>query len=1840
MNKNNNYPVKKINSFISDIPINEESRDNLFSLATSHDLAGLEDFITTNSISLNVKNNNNQTIIHVLLETNTTIDELELLRCIKFLIDRGANISSSDKFLLTPLFICIKKKYFKIFKYLLEKGASLDITTYNNQTVLHILSQPEYVTYDENGIKNLIPEKLPKFDIEKFNEIKTDINNVFNKNNDVEEGLQKFKDIATQFYYNDDTEDFNNVLLIDNYKKKNESELKDDLFEKLQEQLKDFYNEDNTEITVNNLEEELNNKLNKNILDLNSNIISMKGYNDNILTSIKNLALSLELIIHFFFLEEPTYIYIPSDIAIGIADSALINIPQDIIPQLNINNMRPTVNAVLYLSTLKNNQELIELIKTRTSYNSGLVLNNGLPNIVAGFINGIAAPVGLTPPQTATFAAIKAAAANVANPVPANPPQLIASVVAALAQAPAAGAPPQLASVPNHGVPLGAVTIKSNIQNAANTAATVVKEVATLETYIREAITVIPTANRSQVLAVLQSASRASIYAAVYVQNKSLLLPIKVSNISAVHAAIDAGVVSGVIDGAAAAAAGVAAGAPVVNQEILQIELINEVVSLEATVIATSEAVLAAARVVGTATNSTDIDNVIAAVKEALENIDVNKESIETIIAIANKVKEQTTVIATQLSNIVRVLINTDVVREAELAVNTAVKTEGTNKKIVVEIRKLAVDVASQTGTFAVTGDVNKAIIIENLIIEEIEKTIISTIVTKVKEALTALAASPGQLITVVATALAINLGAGAPVPLVQVQGGPGVPTNPNVKTNIEHAANTAASVVNEVATVETYIREAIKVVPIADILKVLVVLQATSRASAYAAVYVKNKLLVLPIKVANISAVHAAIDAGIVSGVLTGALANISVTALKINDEELQKELQNVLKDQVVATESILNSASIAVEEACRVVALNDQQYNTDSQAVLDNVGGVGLAAAIDLTYNNLVIANKQIILDALKEALRLPPIIPKYFKNQDYNELIKSYNLMNIPQQYINYNNNISYKYDDNFIEVNIKSAKDTIKHKLPKDNRSYAIDYFNLLYTFNEYVKNNYNQQANIDKIDIFILYKNIQQIYKYNYIINIFEKEKEKILSLRNNYTTTINIGLKKDINQFFDDNYNELEKNVKLISTTLQSIEISANEYIDIYNKINGLKIFENLDNNTKIGIYPKIKFPTEIKYSFGDENAIIAKCNDYITYNDNKNDFFHNFILYFQDIGIYNTAGTLLNEKKNNYNNIIITSYSTDEKNKAYKLYFYDSIYLRLEKQKIIEKLLKNDVILKIKIQKYEGFNDNLLTKFNNKLKTEYLHKILNEEFNKILVFEINNFLKNQLLNDELKKPITYNSEIIEPNIKKLLLNSLGFKHILIPNYEFTNNSFLSISNNNFLELILYFDTKYFEDTTLKPLKYYKENIFILEILKNNTSLIFKKDIKGWSPIYYAIDGNNRRVIQQILKNEKNTLKHYDNKEISPLQLCINKQLHHLNYLLDDDNDIHYLNNYIKMLKNELKNNEILIPLNIEAVFIIALFIQNHIWNDNDKIDDKLNDFNNLINTRKKNIKKIKINKDYDESTDSNKIFKKYNLKAKELETKDFGSYGSYWKNWKNLRLTKKIKFSILFEILVHIDKSIELKKLLIDLKQLENKNNKFNIPEYKKDTIQKKINELVKIKNKLKHYLKFINIRFNTNEKNTYNIFLQKIYVHTLANIIGLDFYLRIEELIINHYINSNVNLDNQNTDNIKQQLLILNKFLINNKLDKTNINYLYITDPIPESVLKNKIKEILLQIYLPGEIEVINIFETVVLPKYRDLYKITYKYLKMFILNYHKFIYNQYHGLNILLLLLNNVS
>jgi hypothetical protein len=2221
----NKYHTKKVSSFLPDIPINEESKDKLFSYATSHSLSELEEFITTNSISLHIKNNNNQTIMHILLQGESTTDEKELLRCIKFLVERGAPISSIDKFNLTPLFICIKKNYSIIFTYLLEIGASLDINTYDNLTVLHILSQPEHVTYDGNGIKDIVPIKLPEIEIEKYKEIDTKINEALgiNKTNvsklsvpiqqEFDRYLDNLKTIVKQFYYDNEKEDFNNLLLIEDYI--NGTVNKDDLFEKLQDKLIDFY-EDTDDIKVIT-EEVLNNNLNitKNQLNKEFAKTNMQLYNTNVLKTIQSLAYSLELSTHFFFTDEKARTHIATKIIIAIAILAGTGAADIETALRNIYAVRAAVLAVEAASAVQGtNEDIINTIQTVVIQQ--VVTNNGADRTaITNAINTIEpTPQGrpaliqlvnqvketaikaLLPPIPAFTRVVQAA---LAGPVPvaagaaaAGPVQVIVARAATAAE---------LAVINVRRVrteTAGAIQAAQTVQ-----AALTPQELAAL--------------SEAAVQAIVFTATQAATYAAVYTTNQADPAN-RVVNLSAIHAAVQTQVQAAI---------------PAAIQTQVQTALTKPSVAIEAVLIAAIRAANAAIRAAPAAPPAT----IVVAVIEAIKNVDdLVRAHIATkvIIAIATSAAARAGAV---VADIIAALENVNAARAAIEVVEAASTVQGTNQ----EITELVLTTAVEEFFRNPAGDVRRLIkrgvitAVTNIInIATIQRPVVVALIAKVNDVDRT---DPIYTGTINATFVANN----AVVVAIRKTAMVASKTVLFVRqVQIEARAAQAAQVAAQIA--------ALPVLSAAEQAKTQAVVYVATRAATYAAVYTVNQAEPAN-PVANLAAVHTAIQSAVqtanqtelettlkdpavaLEAVLAGAAAaateakavqalttiaevlqraqafvqtaaqtsvnaqiveqatqvsllakqgvvaalpavavalpaqtaqalvdaqaaqaaqvaatnavqqqaqnivqqvqaipnpnqqeiklsqkavkarenaetiqraaNAVVTAVQAADTAAQaadtaaqstQAAQNVanatlvqiqaaraalpaqLPAQVQAAQALQTLASqlqteavkaatiaqVAVEkaqaaqiatqtsaQAARALALQAQtadatQIEISALIIAGALGAVAvavnnaLALAVANTIQTAVIAeqasanaeqatiraqaiaeelqaitvhaqtiyvvtqtiqaeyaarlavvqvqaaqppvlpaaaaniaqavqqraqatltaaqavaqvqtaakeaqaaaqaaadtaqaqavaaqtavdtaqtvaasqaaqalvapaiaiattiaadaiqatanaeqavqlNADIVIAAVKGALALPlpQIIPKKFKNDDYDKLIKSYKLINIPQKYFNYN--ILHQYDNtkniptvdpklgNFINNNIRPGSSLINYKLPDGDRNYAIDYFNLLYTFNEYALDNYNPQEITN--NIFILYQNIQQIYKYNYIIYIFVKEKDKISDLKK--YATANNELKKFIDTIFAEQYTELEKNINLITEQLGKIIQLANEYIDIYNKINGYKIYANTPT-IYIGIYPKIQFPTttEIKHTLSEENAIIVDCNDYIKYNKNKNDFFHNFVLYFQDIGIYNAgaaASNLLNgiPKLINYD-INIDVHGINNQDKAYKLYFYDPIYLKLEKQNIIKKLLSDDAISEIELQIYSNYKTK--SKYlNEKLKTDYLNKILKDKFNTILILEINNFFKGRLLNSKNNKELLYNTKIKDPDFNDILIKSLGFSNILIPNYEFTNNKFLSISKNKFLQFTLYFDTKYFKHTVLKTLKYYKENKFITEILNKNKSFLLKKDIKGWTPIYYTIDGNNNKVLEKILEANNNTLIHYDHKKTSPLMLCINKQLNHLNYLLDESDKNHYLNNYIVMLKNELKSNEISIPLNIDAVFIIALFIQNHIWIETQNpmnlsnlipkntrrlqirreytkldtadhdVDNNMFSYNDQVdNVMNKSDRTYSSNPNkfynYNDADDNNVVLKKYYAKAKQLENQDFGLYGSYWKTYKKND-----------DILDHIKQSIDLKKILNELIQIEKQTNKFNLPSYDKANIQNKIKELKPIESKLVHYLKFINIRFNSNTNNAYEVFLKKIYVHALANIIGVDFYLTMEELIVNYYIKNNVEIDKQHKVNvIDKQLKSLNELLINNKLDKTNINYLYILEKNPESVLKKKIKEILENEFMINDKELVYTYETEILPKYKELYRITYKYLEMFVLNYHKFIYNQYHGLEILLLLLDNLG
>ena len=2010
----NKYQLSRNN--LPQIPINDDYKDKIFSLASSHELAELEDFITTNSISLKVKNDKNETIIHALLKGESPTPENELLRCMKFLVERGAPISNIDKEYLTPLFICIKKEYPEIFKYLITQSANTDIKTYDNLNVLHVIVKPGHTIFDPKGIQDLIPERLPKITMEGYDDVYKKIQDVVDGDNT---SLQTFADIAKQFYDNDNKEeDFNNILLIDKAMKEPDNiyTIKNELFEKLKNSLSE--NEDNKDV---NEEDQLQTLLTKLNIEIKKD--NMLEFNSKLELSILNLAKNLELCIHYFFLNKPENTNIAIDIIIALAERIKLTYPIGgggvqpldqirFILFTHFDAVREIILSILVLPTLRISNIRKDLYTFINAIKQDLV--NHISNIPVG--GGLA--IGAGGSVDAQITAISAGG-NIISTLIASPPNLAVNATAGTIGQNMRNAldhiihpivVPALPGVVDGVLQIpggGPTPIQQNITNASTAAIEIVTQVDNLKTAINTAITgittpallvAIPALNtielQLKVLAVLQTAIRSAMYATVYARNE--VLPAKVTNISAVYAAVDANVLEGVYNAANGFLVPTLSNQEQL-QDKLQKELSEQKVAIEAIVIATQQITLAllgnAAGGIPAPLAALTPEIVVNAIKQALVNIGASGNNIKTIIDLANKAADRagayTDAIATAIgiavgtfignnaavalnaanaaatvnnaaitaaiagnallaannavaaaggsailvgaaanavaavTNAVAVpnntidtagttaavvaaavagasaadvgaaannavarataayiittskinaikkifITNINAVREVILAINAATKVKDINNIVINYIREQLVnDVTQAAATAAAAGggvmpvgvvmnniNNNSAAngLIPNFIKENLQRTndIANDIGNKIREKIhTALnhPIDPLQLPGVVVGVLAHNPGAAT------------------IQQNITAASTAAIEIVTQVDTLKTNIIAAITGIPAAIIaipalnneemqLKVLAVLQTAIRSAMHASVYARNE--VLPAKVTNISAVYAAVDANVLEGVYRAiSTPNVFLVSKLSNQDELQNKLQKELSEQKVAIEAIVRAG-----QQITLALLGNAAGGALPQALIDPP-----AAAANLT--------PEIVVNAIEKALRIPPIVPQQFKldEENYNKLIESYKLINIPQKYINYNQNYEYSENDN----NIINKNEITDYKLTINvKRYYAIDYFNLLYTFNQYVKNCY-VQIDIDKNNIFTLYQNIQQIYKYKYIIYIFNKQKEGIENLLN-FTPIYNNFYKK--NELL--NLQDIENNIQSIENHLSKIIKLANECIKSFNNFNASKIEKDMAaNKISIGIYPEIK--KEFDYdnivdTIDDENEIIANyCrnhnnDNYVEYNKYKQNFFHNFVLFFQDIGKFDdgiVAGpNLLNDipNKMDYNINNNTNNDADIKKKAYKLYFYNPKYLKKHIQGKISNLLNLARITQIDIQNLKNNNPIIQRNFTNDIKNFILNEILKEKFYTFLTNEINNVFKEKTNINLLNTPIDYTSDIKKPNLQQIIFESLGFKHILNPNYEFQNNKFFSISKNRFLEMILYFDTNYFKQTNFDKFEYYKHNKFI----NNLTSLSINKllnqvDTKGWTPIYYAIDGNNYKVIKDMLTSNKDILKKYDYKNMSPLRLCINNQLQHLNYLFNDDEKIHFLDNYKEMLRKELNNNDVLIPLNIDAVFNITLHILNDIMHNIQQLPNDMpinsikeqiyTEYESIVidkqeRTQEKNNKYIKndnlinnalnerdrpytpkqnIHYNYINDSETNAILRKYYNKAGDLERTAFGLYGSYWNKFKK------------YDKLNHIHIIKQFKKHLENLITIETENI-LKQPDYDNTKIKKIKKKLAEIDNRLSHYLNFINIRFNTNKDNAYIVFLNKIYVHVLANIIGVAFYLRIEELIISYYIDSNIVDIGQAV--IIEQLKTLNQLLINNKLDDTNINYLYIKEEKnPELVLKDTIKKILESLSLANSIEIINTFETKVYPNYRDLYKITYKYLKMFISNYHKFIYNQYHRLDILMLLLNNLS
>jgi ankyrin repeat protein len=93
--------------------------EQLFLLASEGDIIKIKQFVLTNHVSLVVKRENGQNILHVILD-NANITDNNKLELVKFAVEYGANVNGFMTGNITPLHLAAKYGHFKLCKFLIE----------------------------------------------------------------------------------------------------------------------------------------------------------------------------------------------------------------------------------------------------------------------------------------------------------------------------------------------------------------------------------------------------------------------------------------------------------------------------------------------------------------------------------------------------------------------------------------------------------------------------------------------------------------------------------------------------------------------------------------------------------------------------------------------------------------------------------------------------------------------------------------------------------------------------------------------------------------------------------------------------------------------------------------------------------------------------------------------------------------------------------------------------------------------------------------------------------------------------------------------------------------------------------------------------------------------------------------------------------------------------------------------------------------------------------------------------------------------------------------------------------------------------------------------------------------------------------------------------------------------------------------------------------------------------------------------------------------------------------------------------------------------------------------
>jgi ankyrin repeat protein len=186
-------PEDKINKLFNEIIL----KGNLFEI---------QDFINQNNLTLNVRDTDGQSPLHVLFN-NPSLLPIEKKQLTEFLISRGAPVNVFDKNNVTPIHLACKFQLNDIVNILLKNNADLNVQDNSNLTPLH---------YALIGFEIDCPEK---FELKKdFNNKSITIQENINKiiNDHFKDDILQYLNLAQDFIYNLDK--YENELLEEKFK--------------------------------------------------------------------------------------------------------------------------------------------------------------------------------------------------------------------------------------------------------------------------------------------------------------------------------------------------------------------------------------------------------------------------------------------------------------------------------------------------------------------------------------------------------------------------------------------------------------------------------------------------------------------------------------------------------------------------------------------------------------------------------------------------------------------------------------------------------------------------------------------------------------------------------------------------------------------------------------------------------------------------------------------------------------------------------------------------------------------------------------------------------------------------------------------------------------------------------------------------------------------------------------------------------------------------------------------------------------------------------------------------------------------------------------------------------------------------------------------------------------------------------------------------------------------------------------------------------------------------------------------------------------------------------------